>query len=172
MKIHYASLMAATVLMVLLSGSENSSAVESGTTVSKAAPDRAATASGELEAVAKRMHETSMQMQADLRKARARLVLQQEAERKKEAEQAQQQAARDAAQLAAIKNAKERQAAEAAQAQARQVAAERAAKAERERQAALEAQRALELKVAKEKAAKPAKGGVQQGEEVKLGVDL
>jgi len=195
MKHDYMSLMAVSSLMIFLSGCENPTVLESGKTESKAAPVPATTVTTPvdgmaMEAVAERMRQTSMDMQADIRQARTHremLETQHEAERKNEAERVRQQAVRDAAQLAALKSSKERQALEAAQAHARQEVAERAAKAERERQAALEAQRALERNsakaqatkaqatkapAAKEPAAKAVNGGRQLGGEVNFGADI
>jgi hypothetical protein len=99
-----------------------------------------------LEAVGERIRQTGAQMQADLRKARARLEAhkaQQEAERKREAELARQQAIKDEAEQAAIRERKEREAAQK--------------RAEQARQAALVAQRAKEEQAAKAKAAKALK---------------
>jgi hypothetical protein len=100
----------------------------------------------DLEAVGERIRQTGVQMQADLRKARARLEAhkaQQAAERRREAELARQQAIKDEAE-------RERKQREAAQ-----------KKAEPARQAALAAQRAKEEKAAKERAAKALKEALQ-----------
>jgi membrane protein involved in colicin uptake len=97
----------------------------------------------DLEAVGERIRQTGAQMQADLRKARARLEAQkahQEAVRKREAELARQQAIKEEAEQAALRQRKEQ---EAAQRQA-----------EAARKAAIVAQRAKEEQAAKAKAAK------------------
>jgi colicin import membrane protein len=168
-------------LIVLLSVCGNATAADG-----KAAPSAEDTISyKEMEAYAERMRQLGKQIQDDAVKARARreaMEAQQAAMRKKEAEQARAQAARDAAQLAAIKDANKRRAAEAAQAQARQEANERAAKAEAERQAAIKAQQALDEQAARELAAKEKavkeqldklrKDKPHLGTEPKWGVDL
>lgn len=108
----------------------------------------------DLEAVGERIRQTGVQMQADLRKARARLEAhkaQQAAERRREAELARQQAIKDEAERAAIRERKQR---EAAQKQA-----------EPARQAALAAQRAKEEKAARERAAKALKEALQSDDE-------
>jgi hypothetical protein len=108
-----------------------------------------------LAAASERIHQTSLQIKADMeaareaRKKRAALEARQQVERKKEAELAREQAKKDAEELAAAKEAKQRQALEAVQAKARQDAAEREKKAERERQTALAEQRAEEEEAAK-----------------------
>lgn len=130
--------------------------------------------SKDLEAVAERMRQTSLQLQEDIRRARARreaLEAEYETARKNDAERARQQAARDAALLAAAKSARERQAAEAALAQARKEAAERAAKAEAERLAAIKAQQALE-KASARQLEKVEEERRHLGREPKFGVDI
>jgi hypothetical protein len=104
----------------------------------------------DLEAVGERIRQTGAQMQADLRKARARLEAQkaqQEAARKREAELARQQAIKEEAEQAALKERKEH---ETAQKQA-----------EAARKAALVAQRAKEEQAAKARAAKALKEATQ-----------
>jgi hypothetical protein len=165
MKIRYAPLMVAVALMVLLSATGNAVAAYNATTAS---------ASMDLEALAERMRQTSLGLQEDIRRARARretLETELDANRRKEAEQARQQATRDAAQVAALKSARERQAAEAALAQARQEAAERVAKAEAERLAAIKAQQELE-KSATKQLDKVEEERRHLGREPKFGVDI
>ena len=80
-----------------------------------------------MESAGERIRQTGAQLQADIKKARARLEAEQakaEANRKREAERARQQA---------IQEAKQRQAQEAAQARARQEAAARAEQAPEKR---------------------------------------
>lgn len=175
-------LIAALVLGALPAFWNANAAAESGKTPNNDASTPLS--DGDLKAVGERIRQTGHQMQTDIREAlkkaraqRAALEARQIAERKKEAERARQQAARDAAALAAAKEAKERQALEAAQAQARKEAAERAARVERERQAALQAQRELEEKLAREQAAKDKtlknpKKKTKLGEDTQFGVDI
>lgn len=115
----------------------------------------------DLEAVGDRIRQTGAQMQADLRKARARLEAhkaQQEAERKREAELARQQAIKEQAEQAAIR---ERQQKEAAQKEAAQKeAAQKHAEASR-RAASLAAQQAKEEQTAKARAAKALQEALQ-----------
>lgn len=101
----------------------------------------AAMTSDDMAAISDRIRQTGAQMQADLKKARARLEadkLRQEAERKEQIR------------LAAIRE-EQQQAREAAQAKARQEAAQRADAAERKRQeaAAKQAERVAELAAAR-----------------------
>jgi membrane protein involved in colicin uptake len=107
--------------------------------------------SSDLAAASERMRQTSMKIREDIekmRESRNRLEAAQEAERKQAAEQAQQKAIDDAAELSSAKGDKQRQSLEAAQTQSRKEAAAKAEQAERERQAALAAQKAKEEQVA------------------------
>jgi hypothetical protein len=165
MKTRYAPLGVAVAMMVLLSATGNAVAADNSTTASS---------SMDLEAVAERMRLTSLGLQEDIRRARARreaLETELVASRRKEAEQARQQAARDAAQVAALKSARERQATEAALAQIRKEDAERAAKAEAERLAAIKAQQELE-KSANKQLDKVEEERRHLGREPKFGVDI
>lgn len=115
----------------------------------------------DLEAVGERIRQTGAQMQADLKKARARMEAQkaqQEAERRREAELARQRVIKEEAERAA---ARERAQREAAQKQAEQA-----------RQAALVAQRAKEEKAAKVRAARALQEARQGGGETFAGEDL
>lgn len=129
------------------------------------APDPGAAAASvdeiDLEAVGERIRQTGAQMQADLKKARARIEAQkaqQEAERKREAELARQRAIKEEAEHAA---ARERAQREAAQRQAEQA-----------RQAALAAQRVKEEKAAKARAARALQEARQSEGETFAGEDL
>jgi hypothetical protein len=178
MKLQRTSHLATVALIAWLSLSGNSIAAGNET------GDAAANASSQeaLDAASERIRQTGAQIKADIaamretRRQRAALEAKQEAERRKEAERAREQAQKDAAQLAAAKEAKQRQSIEAALAQARKEAEERAAKAERERQAAIDANRALEEKLAKELAAKEKAyeeaGGNKLGQDLNFGVDI
>src|SRR5574340_329309 len=135
---HRASRVAAAMLISVLPLCAYPAETKPGTDAPAASVDEM-----DLEAVGERIRQTGAQMQADLRKARARLEAhkaQQEAERKREAELARQQAIKDEAEQAAIRERKQR---EAAQKQA-----------EPAHQAALVAHRAKEEQAAKAKAAK------------------
>lgn len=115
----------------------------------------------DLEAVGERIRQTGAQMQADLKKARARMEAQkaqQEMERKREAELVRQRAIKEEAERAA---ARERAQREAAQRQAEQA-----------RQTALAAQRVKEEKAAKARAARALQEARQSAGETFAGDDL
>lgn len=115
----------------------------------------------DLEAAGERIRQTGAQMQADLKKARARMEAQKaqdEAERKRAAELARQRAIQEEAARTA---ARERAQREAAQKQAEQA-----------RQAALVAQRAKEEKAAKIRAARALQDARQSAGETFAGEDL
>lgn len=138
---HRASRVVAAMLISLLPVCAYPAGAEPGTGNPAVAVDEM-----DLKAVGQRIRQTGAQMQADLRKARARLEankVQQAAARKREAEAARQQAIKDQARRAAIR---ERQQRETAQKQA-----------EPARQAALAAHHTKQEKAAKQRAAQALK---------------
>jgi hypothetical protein len=153
MKTHQVSLAAAAMMALFAAGGIAHAAdkAKNSDKVALAHP----VSEDSLAAASERIHQTSLQIKADMeaareaRKKRAALEARLEAERKKEAELARQQAKKDAEELASTKEAKQRQALEVAQTKARREAAEREKKAERERQLALAEQRAEEEEAAK-----------------------
>lgn len=107
MSLHRASRVVAAMLISLLPVCAHAAEAESG---SGSAVDEM-----DLKAVGERIRQTGAQMQADLRKARARLEankMQQAAARKREAELARQQAIKDQAEQAAVRKRQQRETAQ------------------------------------------------------------
>jgi hypothetical protein len=141
MSLHRASRVVAAMLISLLPVCAHAAEAESGSASAAVAVDEM-----DLKAVGERIRHTGAQMQADLRKARARLEahkVQQAAARKREAELARQQAIKDQAEQAAVRKRQQR---ETTQKQA-----------ESARQAALAEQPMKQEKAAKQRAAKALK---------------
>ena len=105
MRTHQISLAAAAALMVLFAAGGNANAADKGKTSDKVALAQPVSEDS-LAAASERIHQTSLQIKADMeaareaRKKRAALEARLEAERKKEAELARQQAKKDAEELA------------------------------------------------------------------------
>jgi hypothetical protein len=138
MKPQLATRLAAVTLIIILPICEHSAEAKGG----KATSETASVSADDLNSVSERIRQTGAQLQADIKKARARLDAQQakeEAERKREAEQARQ---------LAIKEEKQKQAQEVAQVRARQEELARIEKAERQKE-----EQAAERLAAKERAA-------------------
>jgi chromosome segregation ATPase len=137
-----AGLSAASPMLVQAGEAEDMKAME-------AAAERVKKGADDFRAELQRIREERKRLQEEQK----RIHVQQEAERRREADDEREQARKDAAALALAKQEKERQALAAAQEKARKEAAARAAEAERKRQAALAEQRDKEQRIARAQAA-------------------